>query len=63
MLNLVLCFGRFLGVGQILLEIVEIEPEVDLVVQRVLRTGFQSMKATTLALHTAEGKVTKTENE
>ncbi|KAM4558332.1 uncharacterized protein abca12 [Odontesthes bonariensis] len=44
----------FLGVGQILLEIVELEPEVDMVVQRVLRTGFQSMKATTLALHTVE---------
>ncbi|KAM9710193.1 uncharacterized protein abca12 isoform 2-T2 [Menidia menidia] len=44
----------FLAVGQTLLEIAGIEPEVDLVVQRVLRTGFQSMKATGLSLHTVQ---------
>ncbi|XP_070694461.1 uncharacterized protein abca12 [Pempheris klunzingeri] len=44
----------FLEVGQVVMEIINGVPEVDMVVQSILRTGFQSMKSATLALHTVE---------
>ncbi|XP_023284363.1 ATP-binding cassette sub-family A member 12 [Seriola lalandi dorsalis] len=44
----------FLGVGQVVMEIIEIVPEVDMVVQSMLRTGFQAMMSATLAVDTAE---------
>ncbi|KAM9346859.1 uncharacterized protein ABDE67_011174 [Symphorus nematophorus] len=46
----------FLGVGQVLMEIIKLVPEVDTVVQTILRTAFQSMKSGTLTLDTVEGK-------
>lgn len=58
-LNLALCFGSFLGVGQVVMDIIKNLPELDIVVQSVLRTGLQSMKSATLALDTVEGKTTK----
>ncbi|XP_078117793.1 uncharacterized protein abca12 isoform X2 [Sander vitreus] len=45
----------FLGVGQVVMDIIKNLPELDMVVQSVLRTGFQSMKSATLALDTVEG--------
>ncbi|XP_035533108.1 ATP-binding cassette sub-family A member 12 [Morone saxatilis] len=44
----------FLEVGQVVMEIIKIVPEVDMVVQGILRTGFQSMKAATVTLETVE---------
>ncbi|TNN77392.1 hypothetical protein EYF80_012356 [Liparis tanakae] len=44
----------FLELGQVVLEIIQTVPELDLVVQSIFRTGFQSMKAATLALDTVE---------
>ncbi|XP_031714357.1 ATP-binding cassette sub-family A member 12 [Anarrhichthys ocellatus] len=44
----------FLGVGQVVLEIIKLVPELDLVVQSILQTGFHSMKSATLALDTVE---------
>ncbi|XP_034416854.1 ATP-binding cassette sub-family A member 12 isoform X2 [Cyclopterus lumpus] len=44
----------FVEVGQVVLEIIKNVPELDLVVQSILRTGFQSMNAATLALDTVE---------
>ncbi|XP_070770245.1 uncharacterized protein abca12 [Enoplosus armatus] len=44
----------FLGVGQVVMEIIKLVPEVDMVVQSILATGFQSMKSATLALDTVE---------
>ncbi|XP_041858132.1 ATP-binding cassette sub-family A member 12 isoform X2 [Melanotaenia boesemani] len=44
----------FLGVGHTVLELVSIEPTLDMVVQRVLRTAFQSMKAATTTLGTVD---------
>ncbi|XP_051259485.1 uncharacterized protein abca12 isoform X8 [Dicentrarchus labrax] len=44
----------FLEVGQVVMEIIQIVPEVDMVVQGILRTGFQSMKAATVTLETVE---------
>ncbi|XP_061579710.1 glucosylceramide transporter ABCA12 [Cololabis saira] len=49
----------FLEVGQVLLEIVKSEPELDMVVQSVLRTGFQSMKAAKLTVQTVEEMMNK----
>ncbi|TDH06958.1 hypothetical protein EPR50_G00119380 [Perca flavescens] len=45
----------FLGVGQIVMDIIKNVPELDMVVQSVLRTGFQSMTSANLALDTVEG--------
>ena len=56
MLSLVLCFGRFLMVGQVVMEIIKIVPEADRVIQSALRAGFQSMKSTTLTLDIVDGK-------
>lgn len=50
------CFGRFMGVTQVLLEIAKIDPELDEVVQRALKTSFQSMKAAKVTLVTVESK-------
>uniref|UniRef100_A0A8C9YEQ3 ATP binding cassette subfamily A member 12 n=1 Tax=Sander lucioperca TaxID=283035 RepID=A0A8C9YEQ3_SANLU len=44
----------FLGVGQVVMDIIKNLPELDIVVQSVLRTGLQSMKSATLALDTVE---------
>ncbi|XP_015235444.1 PREDICTED: ATP-binding cassette sub-family A member 12 [Cyprinodon variegatus] len=44
----------FLGVTQALLEITKIDPELDMVVHRALKTSFQSMKATRVALVTVQ---------
>ncbi|XP_044072836.1 LOW QUALITY PROTEIN: glucosylceramide transporter ABCA12 [Siniperca chuatsi] len=44
----------FLGVGQVVMEIIKLVPEVDMVVQSILRTGFQSVKSAALALDTVE---------
>ncbi|TKS67339.1 ATP-binding cassette sub-family A member 12 [Collichthys lucidus] len=44
----------FLRVGQVVLEIIKMVPEVDMVVQNMLRTVFQSMKSATLTLDTVE---------
>lgn len=40
------------------MEIIKNVPELDMVVQSILRAGFQSMKTATLALDTVEGKIT-----
>ncbi|XP_032384919.1 ATP-binding cassette sub-family A member 12 isoform X2 [Etheostoma spectabile] len=48
----------FLGVGQVVMEIIKMVPELDMAVQSVLRTGFQSMKSATVALDTVEGMMT-----
>ncbi|MEQ2251418.1 hypothetical protein ILYODFUR_010724, partial [Ilyodon furcidens] len=42
----------FVGVSQALLEITKIDPEVEMVGQRVLKTSFQSMKAARVTLVT-----------
>lgn len=57
-LSLAFCFCRFLEVGQVVLEIIQMVPELDVVVQSILRTGFLSMKSATVALDTVEGKAT-----
>nr|XP_040057060.1 ATP-binding cassette sub-family A member 12 [Gasterosteus aculeatus aculeatus] len=44
----------FLEVGQVVLEIIQMVPELDVVVQSILRTGFLSMKSATVALDTVE---------
>ncbi|XP_069010699.1 uncharacterized protein abca12 [Embiotoca jacksoni] len=44
----------FLEVGKVVLEIIKNVPEVDMFVQSLLRTGFQSMKSATLAVDTVE---------
>ncbi|XP_050926506.1 LOW QUALITY PROTEIN: glucosylceramide transporter ABCA12 [Lates calcarifer] len=44
----------FLNIGQVVLEIIKIVPEVDMVVQAILRTGFQSMTMGTLTIDTVE---------
>lgn len=50
--NLILdfCFGRFLSIGEVVMELVQTSPELDMVVQSILTTGFQSMKTATLTL-------------
>nr|XP_046260291.1 glucosylceramide transporter ABCA12 [Scatophagus argus] len=44
----------FLEVGRVVMEIVKIVPELDMVVQGILRAGFQSMNTATLTLDTVE---------
>ncbi|XP_071316090.1 ATP-binding cassette sub-family A member 13 [Trachinotus anak] len=44
----------FLAVGQVVVEIMKIVPEVDMVFQSILRTGFQSIMMTTLTIDTVE---------
>uniref|UniRef100_A0A0S7EWI0 ABCAC n=4 Tax=Poeciliopsis prolifica TaxID=188132 RepID=A0A0S7EWI0_9TELE len=44
----------FMGVTQVLLEIAKIDPELDKVVQRALKTSFQSMEAARVTLFTVE---------
>ncbi|XP_044222425.1 glucosylceramide transporter ABCA12 [Thunnus albacares] len=44
----------FLEVGHVVMEIIKNVPEVDMVVQSILRSGFQSMQTATLALDTVE---------
>ncbi|XP_070831676.1 uncharacterized protein abca12 [Chaetodon trifascialis] len=44
----------FLQVGHVVMEIIKVVPEVDMVVQSILRTGFQSMKSASLSLDTIE---------
>lgn len=41
------------------MEILKLVPEVEMVIQSVLNTGFQSMKSATLAIDTVEGKTTQ----
>uniref|UniRef100_A0A671U5T1 ATP binding cassette subfamily A member 12 n=1 Tax=Sparus aurata TaxID=8175 RepID=A0A671U5T1_SPAAU len=48
----------FLHVGQVTLEVIKMVPEVDMVVQCILRTGFQSMQSASLTLDTVEGMTT-----
>ncbi|XP_038576238.1 uncharacterized protein abca12 isoform X3 [Micropterus salmoides] len=48
----------FLRVGQVVMEIINLVPEVDMVVQSILGTGFQSMKSATLILDTVEEMMT-----
>uniref|UniRef100_A0A7N6BK81 ABC transporter domain-containing protein n=1 Tax=Anabas testudineus TaxID=64144 RepID=A0A7N6BK81_ANATE len=43
----------FLSFGEVVLELLQIAPSLDTIVQRILRTGFQSMKSATLTLDTA----------
>lgn len=52
-----LCFGRFLEVGKVVMEVVKSVPEVDMVVQSILRAGLQYMKTAGLALDTVEGNL------
>ncbi|XP_060910213.1 uncharacterized protein abca12 isoform X2 [Labrus mixtus] len=40
----------FLEVGEVILEIIQLVPEVDMLVHSMLRSGFQSMKIATLTL-------------
>ncbi|XP_077392009.1 uncharacterized protein abca12 isoform X2 [Festucalex cinctus] len=42
----------FLTVGEVLLKLSEIHPDVDMIVQHILRVGFQSMEWATLSIHT-----------
>ncbi|XP_033473300.2 uncharacterized protein abca12 [Epinephelus lanceolatus] len=44
----------FLGVGQLVMETIPFVPELDMVVQVILKTGFQSMRSVAQALETAE---------
>ncbi|XP_049449723.1 glucosylceramide transporter ABCA12 isoform X17 [Epinephelus fuscoguttatus] len=44
----------FLGVGQLVMETIAFVPELDMVVQVILKTGFQSMRSVAQALETAE---------
>lgn len=53
---IVLCRGRFLHVGQVTLEVIKMVPEVDMVVQCILRTSFLSMQSASLTFDTVEGK-------
>ncbi|XP_059199203.1 glucosylceramide transporter ABCA12 [Centropristis striata] len=53
-LILALCFGRFLEVGHVIMEIIKTVPELQMVVQSILNTGFQSMQSGTLALDIVE---------
>lgn len=48
--------GRFLEVGKVLMEIVKMVPELNTVLQDILRAGFQSMEFATLTLQTVNGK-------
>lgn len=50
-----LCLGRFLEVGKVVLEVLQISPEVHTIVQQILNTSFQSMKTAAQALDSAEG--------
>ncbi|XP_073329250.1 uncharacterized protein abca12 [Pagrus major] len=45
----------FLHVGQVMMEVIKMVPEVDMVVQGILRTGFLSMQSASLTLDTIEG--------
>lgn len=56
--NMALCFDRFVGVSEALLEIAKIDPELTMVAQRTLKTGYQSMKAVRTTLVTVESKTT-----
>ncbi|KAM7380664.1 hypothetical protein PAMP_003942 [Pampus punctatissimus] len=47
----------FLGVGHVIMEILKNVPEVDMVVQSILRAGFQSMKTATVALDTVDDMI------
>ncbi|XP_053295252.1 uncharacterized protein abca12 isoform X4 [Pleuronectes platessa] len=44
----------FLSVGQVVMELVKLVPELEMVVQSFLNTGFQSLMTGTLALDTVE---------
>ncbi|XP_037646004.1 ATP-binding cassette sub-family A member 12 isoform X9 [Sebastes umbrosus] len=44
----------FLGVGKVVMEIIQTVPELDMVVDALLRTGFQFMQSATLGLDTVE---------
>uniref|UniRef100_A0A3Q1B3N0 ABC transporter domain-containing protein n=1 Tax=Amphiprion ocellaris TaxID=80972 RepID=A0A3Q1B3N0_AMPOC len=44
----------FLGVGQVVMDLIAIVPEVDMVVQRILRGGLQSMESATVGLDIVE---------
>ncbi|XP_060944020.1 uncharacterized protein abca12 [Limanda limanda] len=44
----------FLSVGQVVMELVKLDSELEMVVQSFLRTGFQSLMTGTLALDTVE---------
>lgn len=49
-------YNRFLSVGQVVMEVIKLVPEVDMVVQSLLRSGYQSMMSATTALDTVEGE-------
>lgn len=40
------------------MEVIKNVPELDMIVQEFLKTGFQSMKTATMAIDTVEGKTT-----
>ncbi|XP_077435659.1 uncharacterized protein abca12 [Vanacampus margaritifer] len=44
----------FLTVGEVLLKLSEFHPDVDMIVQHILRVGFQFMELATLSIHTVE---------
>ncbi|XP_036965803.1 ATP-binding cassette sub-family A member 12 isoform X3 [Acanthopagrus latus] len=48
----------FLHVGQVTLEVIKMVPEVDMVVQCILRTSFLSMQSASLTFDTVEGMMT-----
>ncbi|XP_047193227.1 glucosylceramide transporter ABCA12 isoform X2 [Scophthalmus maximus] len=48
----------FLSVGQVVMEVIKLVPEVDMVVQSLLRSGYQSMMSATTALDTVEEMMT-----
>nr|XP_008296370.1 PREDICTED: uncharacterized protein LOC103369434 [Stegastes partitus] len=47
----------FLGVGQVVMDLITIVPQADMVVQRILRGGLQSMESGTVAFDTVEDMV------
>ena len=50
------CVCRFVNVGRVVLEVLKVIPDVDFVVQRILRTGLFSMHTVNLAINTTESK-------
>jgi hypothetical protein len=50
------CVCRFVNVGRVVLEVLKVFPDVDFVIQRILRTGLFSMHTANLAINTIESK-------
>ncbi|KAM3607617.1 uncharacterized protein V6R79_010758 [Siganus canaliculatus] len=44
----------FLEVGQVAMEIIKLVPQVDIVVESILKTGFQSMKSASVTMQTVQ---------